>query len=511
MELPFTLNSSLMKSTKLILLLLILLCSCSFEKDERINEINEILATLHSEKSFNGNVLIAEKGKIIYEKSFGLANFETGHKLNPESIFNIASISKTFTGISILILEEKGLLNLKDNIKMYFPDFSYHHITIENLLTHTSGLYRIQSKLIRERIDQKGLTNSDLFDVYKNLRPAQYFESGTGYKYANTNYILLALIIEKVSKLPYHVFIQKNIFEKAGMKNTFLKKSRVPKRLQNNIVSYYRKPKWLSDTLINVDSIKEDKEEKLTFINNYGESAIHTTAIDLLKYHTKLQNGDIISPTALSKMYKPYKLNSGETYVVNPKSNYPSLSGLSWRIAKDDRSGQTVFHAGGIRGGRSFLIRNITKDKVVIMLTNNDLTDRHTFTFPMRILSGLPYQVDKKSLPKWFSLEYSKNGIKSALEIYRSHENDENFEPFIDWDFEEIGTELIEKKAFNAAVEVYKLYAEKYPHDEFSWSLLGDAYYALNNNKEALQNFKKSLNLNPENKHVINMIQQLKD
>jgi len=503
-------NSIFMRLTKLTLFSIAILFSCVNRQDKRIEKIDQLLSTLHFEETFNGNILIAEKGNVLFEKSFGLADLETGAVLNSESIFNIASVSKTFTAVSILLLEEKGLVKLNDNIRMYFPNFPYKNITIENLLTHTSGLYRIQSELIREEINQKGLTNNEVLTVYQNIKPKAYFHPGNGYKYANTNYILLAMIIEKVSKLPYPVYIKKNIFEKAGMKNTFLKKSRVPDSLQNNIVSYYRKPKWLSTHLTNVDSILQDKEEKLTFINNYGESGIHTTTKDLLKYHLTLQNGTLINPTALSKLYRPFQLANGENYVVNPQSNYPSLSGLAWSIAKDSSSGKIVSHSGGIRGGRSFFIRNISKDQVIIILTNNELTNRFTFSTPMRILNEQPYQIDKKSLPRLFSVEYSKKGIESAINTYKLVENNQNFKSFIDWDFEEIGNELIEKKDFNAAIELFKLYTAKYPLDEFSWSLLGDAYFYLGNNKQALQNFEKSFNLNPKNEHVIKMIETLK-
>ena len=498
-----------MKLFKLTLALSFILLSCSNRKDSRTEKINQILSALHIEERFNGNILIAERGEIIYEKSFGLANLESGVLLNSESIFNIASVSKTFTAASIMLLEERGLLNLKDTITMYFPDFPYKDITIKNLMTHTSGLYRIQSNQIRDQINLKGLTNIGLMNVYQSIKPTPYFKPSNGYKYANTNYLLLALIIEKVSKLPFHVFIKKNIFDKAGMKNTFLKKARVPKSLQNTIVSYYRKPKWLSNNLINVDSIQEDRDEKRTFINNYGESGIHTTTNDLLKYHTALQNGAIINHTSLSKMYNPIILNNKDTYVVNPKSNYPSSSGHSWRVANDSSAGKIVFHAGGIRGGRSFFIRNITKDQVIIMLTNNELTDRHTFTTPMRILNEQSYEIDKKSLPREFAKAYLKNGIHSAIEFYKLHQNDLNFKPFIDWDFEEIGAEFIEKRDYKSAIKLFKLYTEKYPQDEFSWSLLGDANLHLGDENEALQNYKKSLNLNPENEHAIKMVKKL--
>lgn len=489
-------------------MLLLIVTSCQRKGDERILQIDNILTTLHAENSFNGNVLIAEEGEIIYEKSFGLSSIENNIPLDSKSIFNIASVSKTFTGVCILMLEERGLLNLNNNINLYFPEFPYPNITVENLLTHTSGLYRIQSSLIRDRIDQKGYTNQEILNVFQEVRPEPYFEAGTDYKYANTNYILLALIVEKVANTSFNEFIETNIFEKAGMTNTFLKKRRVPDNLGAKLVTYYRKPKWLSNTLVSIDTLAVDLAERLTFVNNYGESAIHTTVLDLFKYHTSIQNGDLLSETSVAKMYTPFKLKNEKEYTINPASNYPAQVGLTWRIAKDETEGKTVFHAGGFRGGRAFFIRNITKNQCIILLTNNDLTDRYTFTTPMRILNGQSYLTDKKSLAKYFSIEYTKNGIEAALKIYREFETNEDYKPFVTWDFEEIGNELNEAQDYKAVIELYKLYVEAFP-DEYSWELLGQAYAHDGNILQARQCLEKALESNPQHQSASEMLREL--
>ncbi len=498
-----------MNSLKLISPFLLFFLSCSNRMDNRIPEINNLLTELNYEKSFNGNILIAEKGKVLYEKSFGLADIENNEPLNANSIFNIASISKTITAVAILQLEEKELLNLNDDIKNYFPDFPYDNVTIKNLLTHTSGLYRIQSKLIRKQIDQKGLTNNEVLEVYKRVFPKAYFPSGTNYTYANTNYILLALIVEEVSGKPYEIYIDENIFQKAGMNHTFLKEKRIPSELKNEAVTYYRKPKWLSKKMIDVKTIDNDMAEIKTFENNYGESAIYTTARDLLNYHKALQNGTLLNSKSLVKMYTPYKLSNGKEYTIDSNPNYPSHSGLSWGIAKNNSTGQIVYHAGGFRGGRHFFIRNTTTDQCVIMLTNNGLTDVNTFTAPMRILNNQTYKIDKKSLPKLFSSEYVNKGFDAAIKKYRELENDDNYIQFIDWDFEEIGEELMQKNDYESAIELYKIYTSKYPKDEFSWSLLGDAYYANKDANKALENYQKSLRVNPEHEIAKQMIHQI--
>ncbi len=498
-----------MKSKLLLSVLLMSLFSCSKQEDPRVLEIDKVLKRLYAERNFNGNVLIAEKGKIVYEKSFGLSNIETNKALTPESIFDIHSISKTFTAVSIMILEEKRLLSLDDDIKKYFPDFPYSNIAIKNLLTHTSGLFRIQTNPFLKEIARKELYNKEIIEVYKRIKPKVYFDAGMGHKYANTNYVLLALIIEKVSGTDYHDFVNKNIIQKSGMENTFLERERVPENLQNRVVSYYGKPKWLLG-LKNVKNIQEYIDDQLTFENNYGESDVHTTARDLLKYHNSLMNGNLINNQSLAKMYAPFIPVKDKEFLNSTKSNYPSIRGLSWNIAKDSTMGKIVFHSGGTMGGRTFLIRNISKDQCVILLSNNDFTNRYTYTTPMRILNGLSYQLDRESLPDAFVREYLKNGIDSSLMVYNKFNNNENYIQFTDWDFEEIGEELMERGENKSAIRLFELYSKQFPNDEWSYNLLGDAYLKEGNKNEALTYYERALEINPESKYAIEMIQKLR-
>ncbi len=482
--------------------------SCSNKTDTRIVKIDSILTLLQKENSFNGNILIAEKGKIIYKKSFGYADFEKKNTLNGNNIFNIASVSKLFTVVSILILEEEQKLNLNDKITKYIPKFPHKNITIKNLLTHTSGLLRMQSQPFRKLIEKKGLNNIQIKDKYIGSEPKLHFEAGTNYFYSNTNYMFLALIIEHASSQEYNQFLKTKIFEKTGMNETFLRKKRVPKQYKNRIVSNYIKPKWLSDDFQNVDNLEAKISDDLTFGNDYGASSIYTTTSDMFKFHTALQNGMLLKPFSLEKMYKPNHLYNNKEYTIDSNSNYPSLRTLGWCITKDNSN--IIYHAGGILGGRSFFIRNIEKDQCIIILTNNQETGRNNFTFPMKILGKENYDLDHLSLPKLFSKTYVENGIKPAIEKYKKLKNNEKHIQFVDWDFEEIGQELMDKKDFQSAIKLYELYTEAYPQDEYSWSLLADACYSNNSKAKALENYQKSLVINPEHKHAKEMINKLK-
>lgn len=495
---------------KLVFLLSLALLTSCFLLAQQVNEIEKVFSALNQKGRFSGNILIAEKGEVVFEKSFGFSNRSKKIPLRANNIFNIASVSKTITAIATMQLVEQGLLCLDDDITTYLTDLPYINITVKHLLSHTSGLPKVQIQPFRKEISRKGYTNKEILRTYARIAPKPYFDSGADYNYANTNYIFLALIIEKVSGKDFNAFLKHNIFDVCKMKETHLFERRVPQQFKERVVDYYRKPNWLSDRFQNVDSLAENIEDAATFDEVYGASSIHTTARDLLKFHNALQNGTLLSNRSLQKMYNPLQLSNKLAYTIDAASNYTSLLGLGWKIAQDSTKGKIVYHAGGFQGGRSFFIRNIEKDQCVIILTNNEETDRYTFTSPMRILNEASYQLDKISLPRLFSNEYLKNGINSALERYRKYEKEDDYTSFISWDFEEIGTELLETKDYEAAIRVFELYTIKFP-DEYSWSMLGDAYLLFGNKLKALKCFKQSLAHNSEFEHSRQAVHEIEN
>lgn len=479
-------------------LLVIFSCqSISESLDSRVTEIHSSFEELYEQGRFNGNVLIAEKGKIIYEKSFGYADFDKKTRLHTDNLFNIASVSKIMTAVSIMILEEQNRLSLDDTVQQYLPEFPYGHIRIEHLLTHTSGLPLIQRQPLKKELERKGFSNQQVLELIAKTKPELYFEPGTSVEYANTNFLILALLVEEVSGLGFNEFLVHHIFEKAEMQNSFLKKKRIPLSHKSQIVSYYRRPVWLSNDFQSVDTLAGNLADMATYGNNYGESAIYTTARDLLNFHVALQNGTLLTPQSLKKMYTPFTLIHGDEYALHASSNYPAEAGLGWKVAKDSTAGKVVFHAGGFRGGRSFFIRNTSKDQCVIVLTNNEETNFHTFTFPMRALNQRSYELDKRSLARMYATDLSLNGAESARKLFYAYQDSGAFTSLISWDFEEIGTELLEKGRIKDAIAHYTLYAEVFP-DEYSWALLGDAYLLADETEKAKQSFKKSLSFNPD-------------
>lgn len=204
---------------KIFLILLVLIANNLLA--QKTQKLDSLIQKLSSNKEFNGNVLIAEKGKVIYKNSFGLANETSKEKLNENSIFELASVSKQFTAFAIVILKEKGKLKYEDKIGEILPQLSfYKNITVRNLLNHTSGLPDYMKILDSLLIDEtwndgtKIATNKDILDVYEKYKPSLLFEPNEKWEYSNTGYAILASIIEKVSGKSYAEFLKSEILNR---------------------------------------------------------------------------------------------------------------------------------------------------------------------------------------------------------------------------------------------------------------------------------------------------------
>lgn len=188
-----------------------------------IKSIDSIFTSLHTGKKFNGNVLIAEKGKVLYKKSFGLANESTGEQLTENSVFELASVSKQFTAMGIVLLHRQGKVNYDDQLVKYMSElYIYPKVTIRQMLNHTSGLPDYES-LMDSLYDKKSIaTNQTIIDMLIKHHPTLLFESGTKWEYSNTAFALLATIIERLSGMSYPDFLQKEIFQPLNMNNTLV-------------------------------------------------------------------------------------------------------------------------------------------------------------------------------------------------------------------------------------------------------------------------------------------------
>ncbi|HKR21825.1 MAG TPA: serine hydrolase domain-containing protein, partial [Pyrinomonadaceae bacterium] len=168
-------------------------------QNSRIARIDAFVTAKHKYHNFNGNVLVAENGRVVYQRSMGFADLRLRRILTSESVFNIASISKQFTAAAIMLCRERGLLSLDDPLSKYFPELPYDGIHLRQMLTHTSGLPEQNELMYKYWDSETPVTNRDVLEHLIKYKPPIAFKPGESFKYCNTNYSLLASIVEKVS------------------------------------------------------------------------------------------------------------------------------------------------------------------------------------------------------------------------------------------------------------------------------------------------------------------------
>ena len=213
-----------MKSIQLKTLLLfavVTFAGFQVQAQSQVEKITKTMDQLVKDSLFHGSVLVARGNKVIFSKGYGYANYKKKTKITTASSFNLASVSKQFTAMGIMILKEQGKLNYEDKITKYIPVKADPGITIRYLLNHTSGIWGYERLFKKDWDRAKLVTNNDVITRVSSLEKRHYFEPGEKFKYSNTGYIFLASIIEKASGLSFPEFMNKHIFKPLGMRNSY--------------------------------------------------------------------------------------------------------------------------------------------------------------------------------------------------------------------------------------------------------------------------------------------------
>lgn len=270
---------------KIIIFLFLTFVSASAQTSapkSKVALIDKFAAAKYKYHNFNGNILVAEKGKIIYQKSFGLADFKNKKPLTAESIFNIASVSKQFTAAAVMLAVERGLLNLDDSLSKYFPEIPYEGITLRQMLTHTSGLPEQNEFMFKYWQTADPISNKDMVEYLIKYKPEAAFKPGADFKYCNTGYALAAMVVEKATGEKFQDFVTKNIFEPLQMKQTRFLNPRpgnyktIPNQTENYIADTEGKEYFLPQDI-------PMYRNAVALTGLVGAGNIHSTTSDLLK------------------------------------------------------------------------------------------------------------------------------------------------------------------------------------------------------------------------------------
>ena len=349
---------------KFVLISLLILSFSNCEQKEtslnsEVKQYAKFISDMKSKGFATGNILVYENGEIVFQSSDGLRSIDPIDSLTLNSQFRLASVSKQFTGVAIMKLKQAGNLDYDQKVNTILTDFPHDNITIKHLLHHTSGIADY-IEIIKENFVSQNLTkryilgNNEILDIFYDTNPKLNFQPGEEFEYSNTGYLVLASIVEKISKQHFRDFLKENIFEPLGMSRTTLynyQEGNDP-NMPNRVFGY-----------------RKTESEKGYELNDYhvvndvrGDGGIYSTLNDLYKWNMALVNYKVLPKEYLDEAWSWGTLNNGE------KITY----GFGWFLFLEDKTKpKTVFHSGGWVGFSTYLFNEIETKSGYIVLTNN--------------------------------------------------------------------------------------------------------------------------------------------
>ncbi|MCX8129155.1 MAG: serine hydrolase [Clostridia bacterium] len=356
--------------------------------------LNQYLNAYQKAANFQGSVLIAKEGNILINRGYGAADFLQSTKNTSQTRFAIGSVTKQFTAMAIMQLQEKGLLSVEDKLSEYYPDFKRgDEITIHNLLTHSSGIpnYTDMPEYIRQIT--KIYKAEDIISFLKD-KPLD-FDPGKEYKYSNSGYLLLGGIIESASKLSFDEYLKNNIFDPLGMKDSGV------------CYDSGKKGSQVSGHIGYLDIYNVDDEMATKVAHSAGN--IYSTVEDLYRWDRALYTEKLVSKTAMEKIFTPHIDTKGMGYY-----------GYGWVISESEL-GKGVMHSGFTLGFSADFRRYVDRDITIIVLANKDhMNTSKMFAGIKAILAGSKYE-----------LPIEKKTIKIDSSIYKKYAGDYEISPGI--------------------------------------------------------------------------------
>lgn len=491
-----------------LLILLIPVSMFSVSGQNAAEKIDSLIEAYHKNDVFNGAVLVAKKGQIIYEKAFGYADREWNIPNTIDTKFRIASISKPFTALLVLQLAESGKINLNGTITKYIPDYKGKlgdSITIHQLLTHTSGVLTNldpETEVIQERLYH------NLRDLIKYTESADlYFRPGTGFRYSNHGYYILAYIVEKVTGKRFDDVLKENILIPAGLSNT---NQSDHSRIEKNLAKGYEY------------KLLYGYENAPCFDDSYtvGAGGLISTAEDLYLFDQALYSDKLISGGYKSNIFTPASNgNYGYGWFINTQ-----------KIDNTDDSIIVADHSGSINGFGSYIAR-IMSDSSLVVVLKNQRSD--TYIDPafapdigkqiITILYGGKVVLPKKSIARHIGFLIGIQGIDSAIAEYqRIIKGNSGIYSTDESELNRLGIELFfNHKMTDEALRIFKLNMLMFPfsyntYDSYAYILMqkGDyrkSIYYYTKGLSILKKYPEKNDLNSVEKDSVQALVFIKD
>ena len=328
-----------------------------------LENIRNYTSLLSQQYGFNGSILVAKNGKILFEEHIGRKDLRLKDPIESTSTYQLASVSKQFTAAAILLLYQEGKLDLDDFASKYLTDFPYKNIKIRHLLNHTSGLPNYMYAAEKNWKSKTPPDNEAMLNLMDKLKMQPYFKPGDRFDYSNTGYFILASIVSKVSKQSLSDFLGNRFFKPLNLTNTYVHNPNEASKKEELVgfrkygKSYIAIPFTVNDGVV-------------------GDKGIYSTASDLFKWNQSLTEHTILNDTILSKAFLPGKTNSGKIVPY----------GFGFRL-KQEIDSELVYHNGVWNGFSTTLRRYKADDITIIILSNNSFSSITPISEKLRVLS----------------------------------------------------------------------------------------------------------------------------
>ncbi len=456
----------------------------------KTKQIDKLLNQYLEYGQFNGSVLVAEKGKIIYKKGFGMANMEWDIPNEPDTKHRLGSVTKQFTAMLIMQLVAEGKLEPEATVSEYLPDYpksTGEQITIHQLLTHTSGIPSYTSfPNFFQDMSRDPYSPSEFLDLFADS--ALQFTPGTEFTYSNSGYFLLGAIIEKVTGKSYEQALHEKILSPLQMNHTGYDHHNTI--MKNRATGYEKK----GNTFENAPY--------LDMTIPYAAGSMYSTVEDLFLWDQALYTEKLLPKKYMDIMFSSYIPAFGRHYA------YGWFVGKT-PIGNSKDSLQTVDHGGGINGFNTIISRIISDKSLIVLSNNTGGAPLNEITIAINgILYGQTYDFPKKSLAYSILEIVTKEDINAGLSFYQKNKDSEAYS-LKENEMNSVGYRLLQSGKVKEAEDIFKLNIEAFPESSNVYDSYAESLMVQGKNELAIINYKKSIELNPANQGGIDMLKKL--
>jgi len=457
----------------------------------KAEEVDKLLNLYQEYGKFNGSALVAENGKILYKKGIGMANMEWEIENTPDTKHRLGSITKQFTAMLILQLAAEGKLDLHAPIDNYLPDYPNDHnpkITTHHLLTHTSGIPNYTSfPGFMQNKNRDPYAPDDFLKIFEDKELD--FAPGEKFSYSNSGYFLLGVLVEKISGETYEAMLKKNIFSPLNMNDSGY--DHHDEILKNRATGYEKQ----GNNYVN--------SRYLDMSIPYAAGSLYSTVEDLFLWDQALYTNKLLSKEYMELYFKPY-------IPAFDNSHYA----YGWIVGNDvigntTDSIYTISHGGGINGFNTIISRSPSDKSLVVLLNNTGGAPLNQMTRSIRgILKGKTYDLPKKSVAFELLGVIQSEGIEAGIAHYNKIKEADKYD-LDENEMNQIGYQLMGSDQVEEALQVFKLNVEAFPKSFNVYDSYAEASMKLGRNDQAIENYKKSVEMNRGNQNGIDMLKKL--